>query len=339
MREKMDRMQDPTARVLQLLSLLQTYTFWPGPELAERLDVSDRTLRRDVDRLRGLGYPVDATPGAAGGYRLAAGAHLPPLLLDDEEAVAIAVGLRSAASASVEGIEETAVRALAKLEQVLPDRLRRRVVAVHGNIAQMTWPGRAPAVDAEVLALLAQACRDDEQVRFDYQGRDGEESRRLVEPHQLLSSGSRWYLVAWDVRRDDWRTFRLDRLRAAALAGVRFQPRAIPGGDTAAFVREQIGAMPRPFTATVIAGAPAEQVLPAVRWAGAEVESITAEQSRVRIQAESAEDLDTVVSVLAVRFAITVEEPTELRPRLAAVADRLRRAGVTAATPEGDGLG
>lgn len=324
--EKMGGMQDPTARVLQLLSLLQTHRFWPGPELAERLEVSDRTLRRDVDRLRGLGYPVDATPGAAGGYRLAAGAHLPPLLLDDEEAVAIAVGLRTAASASVEGIEETAVRALAKLEQVLPDRLRRRVAAVHGNIAQMTWPGRAPAVDAEVLALLAQACRDDEQVRFDYQRRDGDESRRLVEPHQLLSSGSRWYLVAWDVRRDDWRTFRLDRLRAATLAGVRFQPRSLPGGDAAAFVREQIGSMPRPFHATVLAEGPADLVLPAVRWAGADVEPLSPERSRVRIHAESEGDLDTVVTVLAARFELAVEDPPELRPRLARIGARLRRA-------------
>ena len=322
-------MQDPTARVLQLLSLLQTHRFWPGAELAERLDVSGRTLRRDVDRLRDLGYPVDATPGVAGGYRLAAGAHMPPLLLDDDEAVAIAVGLRSAASASVAGMEETALRAMAKLEQLLPDRLRRRVTAVHGNVVQMTWPGRAPAVDAEVLALLAQACRDHEQVRFDYQRRDGVDSRRLVEPHQLLSSGSRWYVVAWDVRRDDWRTFRLDRLRAAALAGVRFRARDLPGGDAAAFVRESIGAMPRPHTATVVAHGPVEAVHPTVRWAGVEVEPTPQGTTRVRIKAESVEDLDTVVAVLAARFDVTVEEPDELRRRLAAVARRLRAAART----------
>src|SRR5215207_10831654 len=150
-------MSDPTARVLQLLSLLQTHKFWPGVELAERLEVSGRTLRRDVDRLRELGYPVDATPGVAGGYRLTAGTHLPPLVLDDEEAVAIAVGLRAAAGTSVAGIEDTSLRAMAKLEQVLPDRLRRRVKAVHGNVSQLRWGGDGPTVDADALAILALA--------------------------------------------------------------------------------------------------------------------------------------------------------------------------------------
>ena len=159
---------DPTARTLRLLTLLQTYKFWSGAELAGRLEVSERTLRRDVDRLRELGYPVEATPGAAGGYRLAAGAHLPPLVLDDDEAVAIAVGLRAAAGASIEGMEEISVRALAKLEQVLPNRLRRRVNAVHTNVSSMRWGGDQSTVDADALAVLAMACRDNEQVRFDY---------------------------------------------------------------------------------------------------------------------------------------------------------------------------
>src|SRR5436189_1768994 len=166
-------MAGPASRVLQLLSLLQTHKFWPGTELAEHLEVSPRTVRRDVDRLRERGYPVDATPGVAGGYRLAAGAHLPPLLLDDDEAVAIAVGLGAAAGASIEGIEETSVRALAKLEQVLPDRLRRRVNAVHTNVSSMRWGGDQATVDADALAVLALACRDNEQVRFDYTRRDG----------------------------------------------------------------------------------------------------------------------------------------------------------------------
>ena len=220
---------DPTERALLLLSLLQTHRFWPGEELTGRLGVSARTLRRDVDRLRSLGYPVDATPGTGGGYRLAAGAHMPPLLLDDDEAVAIAVGLRSAASASIDGMEDTAVRALAKLEQVLPDRLRRRVLAVHTNVASLQWSDGGPVVDAEALAVLALACRDREQVRFDYRRRDGDDSSRLVEPHQLVSTGRRWYLVVWDVRRDDWRTFRLDRLERARLAGGRCAPRELPG--------------------------------------------------------------------------------------------------------------
>ena len=237
MGRNLEAVNDPTARALRLLSLLQTYKFWSGMELSERLGVSARTLRRDVERLRELGYPVDATPGVAGGYRLTSGAHMPPLLLDDDEAVAIAVGLRAAAGASVDGIEDTAVRALAKLEHVLPDRLRRRVKAVHANVVPLRWGGAdGPKVDAEALAVLAQACRDSEEVRFEYQARDGEETRRLVQPHQLVSAGRRWYLVAWDCRRRDWRTFRLDRLNDPQLAGARFTPRPLPAADAAQFV-------------------------------------------------------------------------------------------------------
>ena len=217
----MSNVNDPTGRVLELLSLLQTHRFWTGAELAGRLDVSERTLRRDVERLRTLGYEVDATPGAAGGYRLAAGNHLPPLLLDDEEAVAIAVGLRAAADAPVEGIDHTSLRALAKLEQVLPDRLRRRVRALHGNVTPMRWSHRGPLVDPEALALLSQACRDHEQVQFDYSRRDGEQSRRLVEPHQLVSAGRRWYLVAFDLRREDWRTWDSSASASGSTSGPR----------------------------------------------------------------------------------------------------------------------
>jgi predicted DNA-binding transcriptional regulator YafY len=188
--------------------------------------VSDRTLRRDVERLRGLGYPIEATRGVAGGYRLGAGAHLPPLLLDDDEAVAIAVGLRVAAAAAIDGIEETSIRALAKLEQVLPDRLRRRVRGIHHTVRVLG--GGGPTVDADALAVLSQGCRDHEEVRFDYVRRDGESSSRLVEPHHLVAAGRRWYLVAWDLRRDDWRTFRLDRLEQPRLAGARFTPRPLP---------------------------------------------------------------------------------------------------------------
>lgn len=318
-----DMANDPTSRALQLLSLLQTYKFWPGEELASRLGVSARTLRRDVDRLRELGYPVDATPGVAGGYRLTAGTHLPPLVLDDEEAVAMAVGLRAAAGTSVEGIEDTALRAMAKLEQVLPDRLRRRVKAVHGNVSHLRWGGEQPTVDAEALAILALACRDHEQVRFDYQRRDGDDSRRLVEPHQLVSAGRRWYLAAWDVRRDDWRTFRLDRLSGPKQAGVRFTPRPLPGGDAATFVARSLGAQPRPFTATVRVAAPAEDVQAAVRWSEAEVEPIAAHTCRVHLKADATQWLDTMVVMLALSFPIEVEEPADLRPRLAELAHRL----------------
>jgi predicted DNA-binding transcriptional regulator YafY len=245
-------LKDPTARTLQLLSLLQTHKFWSGAQLAEQLQVSARTLRRDVARLRELGDVVEATPGADGGYRLAAGVHMPPLLLDDDEAVIIAVGLRSAATASVNGIEDTSLRALAKLEQALPHRLRRRVDAVYKNVMPLRWrPTTGPTVDAGTLAVLAQGCRDHEQIRFDYERRDGEETRRLVEPHQLVSTGRRWYLVAWDVRRADWRTFRVDRLSEPKLAGARFRPRPRPAGDASQFVVQSMSAMPMPYQATV----------------------------------------------------------------------------------------
>ena len=317
---------DPTARALHLLSLLQTHRFWPGGELAERLDVSARTLRRDVDRLRELGYPVDATPGVSGGYRLAAGSHLPPLLLEDDEAVAIAVGLRNAAGASIAGIEDTALRAMAKLEQVLPDRLRRRVNAVHSNVSELRWNGEGPTVDSEALAVLAQACRDHEQVRFDYRRRDGEDSRRLVEPHQLVSVGRRWYLAAWDLRREDFRTFRVDRLTAPTLAGVRFTARELPGGDAAAYVAQSLGSQPVPHTATLLVTGAEADVREALRWTDGDLEVVDATTCRVRLRSESSVWLDTQVAMLAVSFPIRMEEPEELRERLGVLAARLQDA-------------
>jgi predicted DNA-binding transcriptional regulator YafY len=322
---------DPTARALRLLSLLQTYKFWSGSELADRLDVSPRTLRRDVDRLRELGYPVEATPGAAGGYRLSAGAHLPPLVLDDDEAVAIAVGLRAAAGASIEGIEETSVRALAKLEQVLPDRLRRRVHAVHGNVTSMRWGADQSTVDPDALAVLALACRDNEQVRFDYRRRDGEEAARLVEPHNLVSAGRRWYLVAWDVRREDWRTFRLDRLSEPRLGGVRFRPRALPTDDAAAFVAQSISTMPVPFEATVVVAGPPAEVRSLIRYADARVNEIDDATCRVLIRSESRPWLTTVIALIAGEFTVAVEEPADLVPDIKRLGARLRAVAPTQA--------
>lgn len=318
-------MSDPTSRVLQLLSLLQTHTFWPGTELATRLEVSARTLRRDVDRLRQLGYPVDATPGAAGGYRLASGAHLPPLLLDDDEAVAIAVGLRTAAGASIDGIEETSVRALAKLEQLLPDRLRRRVGAVHAGVVPLRWAADGPMVDAAALAVLSQACRDHEEVRFDYQRRDGEDSRRLVQPHRLVSAGRRWYLVAWDVRREDWRTFRLDRLREARLAGARFRPRELPGGDAAAFVARGLASIPKPHHVEVVVHGSGDAVRAALRWADAEVTERGDGTCGATVRSESLDWLVSTVAMLAATFDVEVEAGTEVAARLDVVAVRLAR--------------
>jgi predicted DNA-binding transcriptional regulator YafY len=231
-------MVQTSARLLALLSLLQVRREWTGQELADRLEVGPRTIRRDVDKLRSLGYPVEAAPGVAGGYRLGAGGELPPLLLDDAEAVAVAVGLRTAAAGGIAGIEETSVRALSKLEQVLPNRLRRRVSAL--SDATSTFGVEGPQIDADVLATLAGACRDRTRLRFAYIARDDKASQRNTEPQAVVYSGYRWYLVAFDLDRDDWRTFRIDRIRGRVRAGERGARRTVPGGDPAAFVKERL---------------------------------------------------------------------------------------------------
>ncbi|TYR53667.1 helix-turn-helix transcriptional regulator, partial [Streptomyces parvus] len=205
-------MLETSARLLRLLSLLQTHRDWSGADLADRLGVTPRTVRRDVDKLRELGYPVNAARGTGGGYQLGAGAELPPLLLDDEEAVAVAVGLRTAAGHGIEGIGESSVRALAKLEQVLPNRLRRRVGALGAFTVPMLHGQDASVVDPGLLTELAAACRDAERLRFAYRTHGGDSSRRTVEPHRLVCTERRWYLVAWDLEREDWRTFRADRI-------------------------------------------------------------------------------------------------------------------------------
>ncbi|MBV9805464.1 MAG: transcriptional regulator [Solirubrobacterales bacterium] len=231
-------MVQTSARLLALLSLLQVRREWTGRELADRLEVGPRTIRRDVDKLRSLGYPIEAAPGVAGGYRLGAGGELPPLLLDDAEAVAVAVGLRTAASGGIAGIEETSMRALSKLEQVLPGRLRRRVSALSDATSAFGMEG--PRIDPEVLATIAGACRDTVRLRFSYVARDDQASARMVEPVAVVYSGHRWYLVAYDLDRDDWRTFRLDRIRGRVRPGERGRRRVVPGGDPAAFVRERL---------------------------------------------------------------------------------------------------
>jgi predicted DNA-binding transcriptional regulator YafY len=231
-------MVQTSARLLALLSLLQVRREWTGQELADRLEVGPRTIRRDIDKLRSLGYPVEAAPGVAGGYRLGAGGELPPLLLDDAEAVAVAVGLRTAASGSIAGIEETSIRALAKLEQVLPARLRRRVSALGDATSAFAVDG--PRIDADTLAAIAGACRDGLRMRFSYVARDDKPSQRSTEPTAMVHSGYRWYLVAYDLDRDDWRTFRIDRIKGRVRPGERGRRRTVPGGDPAAFVRTQL---------------------------------------------------------------------------------------------------
>ncbi|WP_225822392.1 helix-turn-helix transcriptional regulator [Streptomyces naphthomycinicus] len=250
---------DTPARLLQLLSLLQTPREWPGGELADRLGVSRRTVRRDVDRLRELGYPVQATKGSDGGYRLVAGKAMPPLVLDDEEAVAIAVGLRAGAGHAVEGVDEASVRALAKLEQVLPSRLRHRVSTLQAATTQLT-SGDGPSIAPETLTVMASTVAGQERLRFAYRDKDGSASRRLTEPHRLVSTGRRWYLVAYDLDRADWRTFRVDRVSEPFATGVRFVPRELPTGNAAEYLRQSIHRRQETYEFEVRFAAPAEQV-------------------------------------------------------------------------------
>jgi predicted DNA-binding transcriptional regulator YafY len=310
--------KDPTGRALQLLSLLQTHRWWRGAELAERLEATERTVRRDVDRLRDLGYPVDATSGKHGGYRLATGAHVPPLVLDDDEAVAVAVGLRYAAEAAIGGMAETSLRALTKIEQLLPHRLRRRVSALHASVTSMRWATDDGVVDPEALSVFAAACRDREDVRFDYRRRDGKSSRRLVQPHQLVTAGRRWYLVAWDRRRCDWRTFRLDRVRESRPAGSHFPPRPIPGGDAASFVASSIGAIPRHLEATLAVSAAFAALEGAFRWVDHTPIELGADSCLVRIRGDDLGRLALTVARIALTAPVAVIEPAEL-------ADTVRR--------------
>lgn len=317
-------MSDPTARTLALLSLLQTHRHWKGFELAHRLGVSERTVRRDVDRLRELGYPVDAEPGADGGYRLAVGAHVPPLLLDDDEAIALVIGLRTAAVAAIEGIEDTTVALMAKLDQMLPTRLRRRVEALQHSLEVLSWSPSATSVPTAALTALSQGCRDQEEVRFGYRRRDGEESARLVQPHQLVSAGKRWYLVAWDVRRADWRTFRVDRMAKPTLAGSRFERRQLPADDAATFVAQGMRAMATEFAATVIVDATTDEVEKISHWFGSSIEPVDDGRSRLQLAAESADWLASMIAMLAMRYDVTITDaPDEVHTLLADVAVRL----------------
>ncbi|MFJ2738911.1 helix-turn-helix transcriptional regulator [Streptomyces sp. NPDC087440] len=250
---------DMPARMLRLLSLLQTRREWSGAELSERLGVTVRTVRRDMDRLRELGYPVDSVSGHAGGYRLASGADMPPLLLDDEEAVALTVALRTAAG-NVTGFEESALRALAKLEQVLPHRLRTQVTALQQSTATIDWGPRGPRADPATLALLAAACRDHETVTFDYTTRDDTRAPRRVEPHHLVASGGLWYLLAHDTGKDDWRIYRLDRITGPVPTRHRFTPRPDPGADPASYVADKIATAPARYRAVATVRAPAGTV-------------------------------------------------------------------------------
>ncbi len=315
-------MLETSARLLELLSLLQARREWSAAELAERLDVGARTIRRDVHRLRTLGYPIDATPGVAGGYRLAAGASLPPLLLDQEEAVAVAVGLRGAASAGVAGIEETSVRALAKLEQLLPSASRRRVNAVASAMA--SYPAFGALVDAGVLATLAAAARDCERVRFGYRDRGGEQSRRLAEPHRLVHTGRRWYLVAWDCDREDWRTFRVDRIVARVSSHGRCRPREPPARDVAKYVARSISSVRDRHQAEIVLHAPLEQAARRVPRGVGTLEPIDERSCLLRTGSDWLGGL--AVHIADIGFDFEVRDPPELAEQVRVLAGRFARA-------------
>lgn len=320
-------MWETSARLLKLLSLLQARRDWTGSDLAARLQVSQRTVRRDVERLRDLGYPVNATRGTDGGYRLGAGSVMPPLLLDDDEAVAVAVGLRTAARNPVAGIEETAVRALAKLDQVLPARLRQRVGAVVDYTVVVPPDVAAPTVDSAVLTTLAGACRDHQRLRFDYRSHDGAGTVRAVEPHRLVTWGRKWYLVAWDIDRADWRTFRVDRIDPRVPSGPGFAPRELPeGGDVAAFVARGASQAGFRFRARITVHAPAAVVSARINPAVGVVEVVD-EQSCVLVTgADSVDTVAVYLGLLDVDFTVT--EPPELVAKIGQLANRYRRAVV-----------
>jgi predicted DNA-binding transcriptional regulator YafY len=316
-------MANTSSRTLRLLSLLQNHRYWPGSELADRLEVSVRTLRRDIDRLRELGYPVDAYRGVDGGYQLAAGAALPPLVLDDEEAVALAVGLQAAAQGAVAGIAESSVRALTKVVQVMPPRLRRRVEALRAMTVPAVWGSSGPSVDPGALTAVAQACRDTERLEFGYTAAGGEQTSRHVEPLRLVSLGRRWYLVAYDLARHDWRSFRLDRLDRPRSTGVRFRPRRLPADDAAAFVRAGIDHLPAPYAVEVLVHAPAAAVRERIgRWAA--VDDVGDGRCLLRMNTDS---LDWPALALgAVGADFEVRSPPELLDHVRSWGHRFSRA-------------
>jgi len=324
-------MANTSTRTLRLLSLLQARRYWPGTELAGQLQISPRTLRRDIDRLRELGYPIQAQRGVEGGYQLAAGTALPPLLVDDEEAVALAVGLQAAAQGAVEGIAESSMRALAKVVQVMPARLRRRVEALSAMTVPASWGGGAQAsVDPGILTTVALACRDSERLRFSYTAAAGQHTDRHAEPHRMVLLGRRWYLVAYDLTRHDWRSFRVDRLTAPRGTGVPFRPRTLPAADAAAFVRAGVTNVTPTYDVEALVEAPAADVRQRIgQWCT--VEDAGATRCRVRMTVDS---LDWPAAALGMAGAdFQVVSPPELLGR---VRDWGRRFSQARATNDDD---
>lgn len=323
-------MSTSSARLIQLLELLQSRRAWTGGELATRLGVSARTVRTNVAQLRDLGIPVVASPGRAGGYELGAGSRMAPVLFADDEAIATAVGLATAAGTGIADVEGAAVRALAKLRQVLPDRLQRRVDALEGSIEPLRWSPERTTISAEALTVFSQACRDRVQVRFDYLDREGQATQRTVEPHTLVPDGRRWYLVAFDLDRDDWRTFRVDRTTRQRTARRRSAARDLPAADAATYVRQSITHSRPRHQAKLVLQVGIEL---AAERLGSRLGTLTPlDDDRCRLDAE-VEHLDWLAMHLTLHeIDFIVIEPAELRERLTLLAARLNRAAVT---PEG----
>ncbi|WP_437927869.1 YafY family protein [Sorangium sp. So ce291] len=323
-----------SARLLKLLSLLQSRRFWTGGELARELEITERSVRRDVDRLRSLGYPVHAAAGTGGGYQLGAGKELPPLPLEDDEAVAVAVGLRAAATGPVKGLEEASVRALAKLDQVLPKRLRRKVSALEAVSVRLGEGG--PTFDADALAVMANACRDAEVLHFDYSSYSGAASARVVEPYRLVHTSHRWYLLAYDLHRKEWRTFRVDRIQGRPRTAGRFKPRPLPAEDVAAYVSQSVSTDAYQFRARVTVHAPADVVSAQLSSVAARVEPLEPHRCLVHTGGGTLEALAFHLGFMG--FEFEVHEPQELIEVLRRLADRLgRAAGRAGAAAQGPG--
>jgi predicted DNA-binding transcriptional regulator YafY len=319
-------MSNTSARLLRLLSLLQHHRHWSGVELAERLEVSERTVRRDVDRLRQLGYPVESTRGVEGGYELTAGSSMPPLLLDEREAIALAVGLHGAAHSVHRDVAEASVSALAKVVAMLPPALRGQVQLVGDVTVNGSWNGgaRAPStLSADVLGRVAQACRDGVRLNFDYTAADATATHRYVEPYRLVTLASRWYLVAYDADRADWRTFRVDRMSDPVMSRNAFVPRALPADDLAAFVRDRIGALKDTYRVELIVHAPIDDV----RRVDGSWATITGtpdpERTRLVIETDSLDWPVLALSALGAEFEVV--GPPEFAAYLRACADRFAR--------------
>ena len=312
-------MADTTARVLRLLGLLQGRAMWTGPELAERLGVTTRSVRRDVERLRELGYPVRASAGVGGGYQLGAGGTLPPLLLDPDEAVAVTVSLRLAAGGSVTGVEESALRALAKLDQVLPSRLRGEVEAISEAVVAVEGVGMP--VDARLLSAVARACRDKVRLELTYSARDEVTTARRMEPYRVVAMGRRWYLLAFDLDRDDWRSFRLDRVHADSLhvTTFRFTPRPAP--DAVTYVRESVIRSPYRYVARLRLHVPLDEVAGRVPQNAGTLTDLGNGTCELETGAESLDYL--VMETIALGVPFEVLDPPELRDRAREIGARL----------------